>query len=144
MDTSRESDEDSGERSTRRLRTLDEKLRIVAEASKPGASVAAVARKYELNANLLFAWRRLQRRGLLEGQRHAPPPLLPVQITSPTLTPTRRASTVPEQARVRGRRPALSTAESCIEIVVAGDTRIRLHGEAQRAVLARILEWMPG
>lgn len=144
MDTSRESDEDSGERSTRRLRTLDEKLRIVAEASKPGASVAAVARKYELNANLLFAWRRLHRRGLLEGQRHAPPPLLPVQITSPTLTPTRRASTVSEQARVRGRRPALSTAESCIEIVVAGDTRIRLHGEAQRAVLARILEWMPG
>jgi transposase len=143
MDTSRKCDEDSGGRATRRLRTLDEKLRIVAEASQPGASVAAVARKHELNANLLFAWRRLHRRGLLEGQRHAPP-LLPVQITSPTVTPTRRTSRGSEPASVRGRRPALTTLDSFIEIVVGSDTRIRLRGEAQRAVLARILGWLPG
>jgi transposase len=141
MDTSRNDDEEAGERATRRIRTLDEKLRILAEAGRPGASVAAVARKHELNANLLFAWRRLHRRGLLEAQRHAPP-LLPVTITSPTVTPTQRASTTPT-SRSRGKRPVTPTAESFIEIVVAGDTRIRLHGEAQRAVLARLLEWLP-
>ena len=143
MDTSRKGDEEPGERATRRLWTLEEKLRIVAEASRPGASVAAVARKHGLNANLLFGWRRLHRRGFLEGQRHAPP-LLPVQITSPTLTPTLRGGAVPETVRVRGRRPASRIAESCIEIVVASDTRIRLHGEAQRTVLTRLLEWLPG
>jgi transposase len=141
MDTSRNEDGEPGERTTRRIRTLEEKLRIVAEAARPGASVAAVARKHELNANLLFAWRRLHRRGLLEAQRHAPP-LLPVRITSPTVTPTRRASTT--AVRSRGTRPAASTAESFIEIVIASDTRIRLHGEAQRAVLVRLLEWLPG
>jgi len=80
-------------RQTRRVRTFEEKQRIVEEASRPGASVtaaaaaAAVAHQRGLNANLVFGWCRLHRRGLLEGQRHAPP-LLPVQITSPTLTPT--------------------------------------------------------
>lgn len=40
---------------TRRLlRTNEEKRRIVAEALVPGASVAAVARKHGVNANLLF------------------------------------------------------------------------------------------
>jgi len=95
-----------------------------------------------LNANLLFAWRRLHRRGLLEAQRHAPP-LLPVTITSPTVTPTRRASVVADTTRTRGQRSVMPTAESFIEIVVESGTRIRLHGEAQRAVLAHILEWLP-
>jgi len=34
------------------------KRQIVAEASAPGVSVASVARRYELNANLIFNWRR--------------------------------------------------------------------------------------
>jgi transposase-like protein len=96
-----------------------------------------------VNANLLFGWRRLHRRGLLEAQRHAPA-LLPVKITSPTITPTRRASALTATTRRRGKRPALPTAQSYIEIVLASDTRICLHGEAQRAVLARLLEWLPG
>jgi transposase len=142
MDTSHHDDKEPAERGTRRIRTLEEKLRIIAEASRPGASVAAVARKHDMNANLLFAWRRMQRRGLLEGQRHAPP-LLPVKITSPTVTPTRRASAVPETARSRGKELAREAAQPFIEIVLGSDTRIRLHGEAQRAVLTRILDWLP-
>ena len=34
---------------------------MVAEANQPGASVADVARRYGVNANLLFNWRRLSR-----------------------------------------------------------------------------------
>ncbi|PNA33721.1 hypothetical protein C1Y15_35210 [Pseudomonas sp. MPR-LB5] len=38
----------------RRLRTNEEKRQIVAEATAAGASVAAVARKHGVNANLVF------------------------------------------------------------------------------------------
>jgi transposase len=67
----------------RRHRTIEEKLAILAEAAAPGASVAAVARRHELNTNVLFGWRRLQAKGLLE--RHTRPlksrrRLIPVRV----------------------------------------------------------------
>ena len=43
----------------RRVRPEDEKRRIVAETYERGASVSAVARRHDLNANLLFSWRRV-------------------------------------------------------------------------------------
>lgn len=139
MDTTGKSDAAAGEPATRRLRTLEEKRSILAEASRPGASVAAVARKHELNVNLVFAWRRLHRLGLLEAQRHAPP-LLPVTITTPTVTPTRPSCAVAAARHPARARSGSPSTESSIEIVVAGDSRIRLHGGAQRVVLARILD----
>src|SRR4051794_41958832 len=42
----------------RRSWSADEKRRIVEESLRPGASVAVVARRHDLNANLLFTWRR--------------------------------------------------------------------------------------
>ena len=48
--------------------TIEEKLRIVEEARAKGASVAMVARRHNLNANQVFAWRRQHRRGLLNPQ----------------------------------------------------------------------------
>ena len=38
----------------RRLRTVEEKTKIVQETLAPGVSVAEVARRHGLNANLLF------------------------------------------------------------------------------------------
>lgn len=125
---------------TRRIRTLQEKLQILAEAEVPGASVATVARNHGLNGNVLFGWRRLQRRGLLEGQRHAPA-LLPVRITEPTITPTRRASK--DATPTASTSAPDKTSEGVIEIILIDQTRIRLSGAAQRAVLARVLEWLP-
>lgn len=139
MDTSKKSESESEESATRRIRTLDEKLKILAEAAKPGASVALVARKHEVNANLVFAWRRLQRRGLLEERRHAPP-LLPVKITEPTLTPTRRSTRTAKA--VTTDRAAIRSV-SAVEIAVGEQLKIRLEGEAERLVLARLLEWLP-
>jgi transposase len=142
MDASSKSDVSEGERSGRRYRTLDEKLQILAEATRPGASMALVARKYGMNANLLFAWRRLQQQGLLESQRHAPAPLLPVKITAPTITPSEPSTGRSEGAR-RGRPPRVAAAPGEIEILLGNEIRLRLHGEAQRALLARVLEWLP-
>ena len=39
------------------------KRRVVAETLEPGASVASVARHHELNANMVFLWRRDPRFG---------------------------------------------------------------------------------
>ena len=49
---------ESKARRRRRLWSAEEKQRIVAEAFEAGASVAAVARRHDLNANMLFTWRR--------------------------------------------------------------------------------------
>jgi transposase len=48
----------SERRRARRSWSRAEKRRIVAEAFRPGASAADVARSYGLNANQLFNWRR--------------------------------------------------------------------------------------
>jgi len=45
-------------RRRRRLWSDEEKRRIVAETLEPGASVSIVARRHDLNANMLFTWRR--------------------------------------------------------------------------------------
>lgn len=143
MDTSPKSDieERATERATRRVRTLDEKLAILREAAQPGASIDAVARKHGMNANLLFGWRRLHRSGLLEGQRHGKSaPLLPVKITTPTLTPTDPKSGRPVRRRRSQATLPDSLAESCVELVLPEGVRVRLHGQAQRLVLDRILE----
>ena len=139
MDTSTKSDTSEQTPATRRIRTLAEKLSILRELDEPGASVAAVARRHGMNANLLFAWRRLHRKGLLESQRHAPP-LLPVKITSPTITPTRRTSA---PAKPVQQRAASAAPPDTVEIMLADDIRVRLSGDAQRQVLERILGWLP-
>ena len=42
----------------RRFWDDDEKVRIVAQTRLPGVSVSRVARRYDVNANLVFKWLR--------------------------------------------------------------------------------------
>ena len=66
----------------RRFRSLEDKLKILADARTSGGSVAAIARKYGVNANLVFSWMRLEEQGLLQARtRGSPPPLLAVTVT---------------------------------------------------------------
>lgn len=62
----------------KRRRTIKERRDIVEETLVPGASVARVARRHEVNANQVFYWRKLYREGRL-GIRIATP-LLPVKV----------------------------------------------------------------
>lgn len=89
MDTSTVAGEVSGAVDTlgrrvarRRRRTIEEKRAIVEATLKPGASVAEVARRYEVNANQVFGWRRLHARGLLEqhSRRMSGRKLVPVKV----------------------------------------------------------------
>jgi transposase len=65
-----------------RTRSLDDRKRIVVEDLAPGASVAAVARRHGLNANLVFKWIRRSREGWRDRRRE-PANEMPVVIVPP-------------------------------------------------------------
>jgi transposase len=68
----------SAAKKKQRRRTIKERRDIVEETLVPGASVARVARRHEVNANQIFYWRKLYREGRL-GITIATP-LLPVKV----------------------------------------------------------------
>lgn len=123
----------------RRMRTLEEKRRIVDEALAPGASVAAVARKHGLNANLLFAWCRLHKRGLLDQCRQ-PAPLLPVKVTTPTVLPDRDSRPAKKQTTKVSTPTLTRTASSGhVEIELPGGVAVRVHGHLEPGALEAVL-----
>ena len=67
----------SGGPRPRRRWPVAEKRRIVLESFEAGASVSVVARRHDVNANQVFAWRKLYRDGLLGGGG-----LVPVRIVA--------------------------------------------------------------
>ena len=81
---------DGGER-RRRTWSADQKQRIIAESFAPGASVAEEARRYGLNANMLFSWRRRERAVNDVGKTVNIVPVRVVEVT-PTATATASAS----------------------------------------------------
>jgi transposase len=124
----------------RRMRTNEEKRRIVEEALVPGASVAAVARRHGVNANLLFGWRRLHKQGLLERSREPAVPLLPVQVTTPTVVTERRSGGVTRSSSRPRRRPLTAPrASGHIEIELPSGARVRVHGRVEPRALAEVL-----
>src|SRR5690349_21540952 len=69
----------------RRRWRLEDKLRIVADAQRPGACFADVARRHEVSRGLLWSWRDQVRRGAL-----APEPMpvfVPLRVTAGLSTP---------------------------------------------------------
>ena len=66
---------------TRRKHSEALKQELVERSLEPGASVAAIALKHGINANLLFNWRRLRLRAKASAvEDAAPPTLLPVTV----------------------------------------------------------------
>ena len=76
----------------RRRWSHEEKRRIVAQTLIPGVSVSQVARRYDVNTNLVFTWRRDPRlRPVVEPEPE--PSFLPVEVVSspvpdPSAAPT--------------------------------------------------------
>lgn len=106
----------------------DEKRRIVAEADAPGASVSMVARRYDLNANMLFTWRR--QLGLADRtSAEATAAFVPAQIAGPDL-PTAPSEVIMPVGTVTGR----------MEIILAQGDRIIAGSDVDAAALARVLK----
>ena len=123
----------------RRRYTLAEKQAIVEESRQRGCSVALVAQRHGINANVVFGWRRLYRRDVLSADAAIEAPaLLPVTIETPTVVPGEPApGKEPHRARRRERGGA-------IEIEFAGGIRVRVRGGVDRATLARVIAVLSG
>jgi transposase-like protein len=110
----------------RNFRSLEEKQAILADARASGGSVAAIARKYGVNANLIFAWMRLEEQGLLQARtRSAPPKLLAVTVVP-------EAATEPEPA-------ATASPREDVEIVLPDGICVRVHGAVPSEQIDRVL-----
>ena len=78
MDTLAQGSQVGTPKDRKRRRTIKERRDIGEETLVPGASVARVARRHEVNANQVFYWRKLYREGRLGLGLGTP--LLPVKV----------------------------------------------------------------
>jgi transposase len=111
----------------RQHRTVAVKRRIVEETLVEGASVARIARSHGVNANQVFYWRTLYRKGRLGTS------LLPV-----TVQPQKSRSlnlSLPEPPSVR----SASSCPGTIHIDLR-HAQVRIEGNADPAVLRVLLE----
>lgn len=132
----------------RRKYPLDFKLQIMNEIAAPGVSVAAVARRHGMNANLIFRWRREYRAGQLGENRAAA--FVPVRVAheAPALPaprtpgPAAVAETKPAPRRKAGpspRRSGCGRAGRFIEIMLPGGYAVRAEADVDDAALRRVL-----
>jgi len=112
-------------RRTKRLWTDEEKRSICFQTAAPGVSVAQVARRYAVNANLIFKW--------LRDSRYAPDPAdVPPSGLEPRFLPVE----IVAEAKVPVSAPV---AENHIEIELAGGHRMRICGGYDPEALARLI-----
>ncbi len=110
----------------RRRRTWTEALKreIVAASYEPGASAPVVARRYDVNTNQLFIWRRQYRDGMLVPIGADRPALLPVTITDEPVA--EKAAPPPDAGR--------------IEIELPSGYRVRVDSGIDGKALRRVLD----
>lgn len=119
-------------RRTKRLWTDEEKRSICLQTTAPGVSVAQVARRYALNANVVFKWLRDPRfapetTSALEGSAAEDAFFLPVEIVDRTRDDDAGVAIDPV--------PAVGI----IEIDIAGGHRLRISGAYDPEALARLI-----
>jgi transposase len=112
-------------RRTKRLWTDEEKRSICFQTAAPGVSVAQVARRYAVNANLIFKW--------LRDSRYAPDL---VTMSSPAMEPRFLPVEIVAEAKAPVSAPV---AENHIEIELAGGHRMRVCGGYDPEALARLI-----
>ncbi len=102
------------------------KRQIVAETLEPGASVSVVARRHDVNANLVFTWRRQQAKNARLPKETPPTRLVPVRIAGDGT-----AAAGPTVGEV----PA-----GVVEIELPGGIRVRVRGAVGLATLRQVLD----
>src|SRR5262245_41020571 len=110
----------------RRNRSWPEALQRenVAASFAPGSSVSKVARRYDVNANQVFSWRKRYRDEARAPAVRSAPQLIPVMVTA-------EPDAVVTQP---------STAAAAIEIDLAGKYRVRVGSGGEGEALRRVLD----
>jgi transposase len=129
---------------------LDERKRIVEEALASGVSVAAVARRHGLNANLIFKWIRRSREGWRDRRRE-PAKEKPVLAALPerggsAFVPVKLleldAASAPPPSDVAA-KPARQTRRGArrgaMEISLPNGAKVSLDAEVDAEALRRVL-----
>ena len=148
---------------SRRSWPREEKRRIVEEAVRPGTSVAAVARRHGLNANLVFTWKRAAgaasasavdaTSSVVIARADAPPSpgsspeFIPIGIVArePGGVPTRREGDLPLAVAsvLSGRSsmagPGMDERPGVIEIDLTNGVRLRVDAFVNERALRRVL-----
>ena len=150
--------------SGRRFWSAEEKRLICRQARLPGVSVSQVARRYDVNSNLVFTWLRDERfcpadgsaasadGGGLAGNASSADGVtidsdagfLPVEIVGDANTATsegtRLASVVPaERPAVRDVRMGAAERAGVVEVELACGHRVRVSGAYDPDALARLV-----
>lgn len=117
-------------RAKRRRRTWSrtEKARIVAESREPGVSVSEVARRHDVNANLVFTWRRQAR----DDEAGDAPALVPVRIIAETTAPS-------VSADAPAAEPSCQRPVAMMEIDLGDGRCVRVGRDVDAAALRRVL-----
>jgi transposase len=110
----------------RNHRSIEEKRAIVAESMAAGASVAEVARRYGVNANLVFHWRRLAEQGLLETRTR--------RMTGRKLVPVKLLET-------KGVAPPLA---ATLQVEFPSGIRLQIDGRPDIGLLEHVIGWLRG
>ena len=128
-------DEGSSHSGQRRRWTEEDKARIVAECEAPGSSVSIVARRHDLNTNMLFTWRRefRRRRSSADGNQIG---FVPAVIAPDGPAPERLPSQAPQPDPKLGMTQPVA---GRIEIVLGNSRRIIVDQDVSSAALARVI-----
>lgn len=107
-------------RRRRRVWSLEEKRRIVAESLAPGASASLVARRHDVNTNMLFTWRQ--------------------QLETAAAAPGQPVSFVPAAITAEATVAACKGGSGRIEIVLASGVRVIVGMDVDESTLARVIK----
>jgi transposase len=137
----------------RRSWSLSARRRIVDEALSPGVSVASVARRHGVNANLIFKWIKRSREGWLDlrcvPNARAAIDVARPEASAPTFIPVNflvldappaATQTLPPSVSARSvRGPRRISRRGAMEIRLPNGACVSLDAEVDAAALRRVL-----
>jgi transposase len=125
----------------RRHWRVEDKLRIVAEAERPGACFAEVARRHEVSRGLLWQWRDQVRRGVLVAD---PAVFLPVQVAAEPPAAAVSGANQALAAPLLPREAKCGAGERRIEIALPDGTVVRFGEDIGALALRRVVAALRG
>ena len=111
----------------------EEKREICAQATTPGISVAQVARRYAVNANLIFKWLKDPRFTLVAEERVEDAVFLPVEIGGSTVHE-------PICQEMPSPLPSASLSVSRVEITLSDGRRILVEGPTALTAVVSLVQ----